>query len=90
LLFRLILTPFWVLFFRTLQRDPKGEGQMQRHLLLARRRCLLLSFFITLHHCIYERNVSPFFYMHDLTSSIDAGHLYVDQKFLANLFSNSP
>jgi hypothetical protein len=61
LLFPLVLTPFWALFFPILQRDPNAEGQMRMHLLLARRRRLLLSFFITLHHCIYERNVSPYF-----------------------------
>jgi hypothetical protein len=48
-----------------------------------------MEFFIVLHHCIYERKASPFFCIHDLTSSIDASHLYVEQKFHANLFSNS-
>jgi hypothetical protein len=33
---------------------------------------------------IYERKVSPFFCTHDLTSSIDAGRLYVEQKNLVN------
>jgi hypothetical protein len=28
--------------------------------------------------------------MQDLTSSIDARHLYVEQKFLVNSFSSSP
>jgi hypothetical protein len=61
LLFPLVLTPFWALFFPTLQQDLNGKGQMQRHLLLACRRHFLLSFFIILHHCIYECNISPFF-----------------------------
>jgi hypothetical protein len=86
-----VLTPFWVLFFPILQRGLNGEGQMQRHLLLTHRRCFLLSFFIIiLHHCIYERNVSPLFCIHDLTSSIDVGRLYVDQKFLVNCSSSLP
>jgi hypothetical protein len=42
------------------------------------------EFLITLQHCIYERRVSSLFYMHDLTSSSDAGRLYVERKFLAN------
>jgi hypothetical protein len=86
----LVLTPFWVLFFPILQRGLNGEGQMQRYLLLAHRRCFLLSFFIILHRCIYERNVSPLFCIQDLTSSIDVGRLYVDRKFLVNCSSSSP
>jgi hypothetical protein len=43
-----------------------------------------------LHRCMYERRVSPFLCMQDLTSSSDAGRLYVEQKFLANWFSSSP
>jgi hypothetical protein len=39
---------------------------------------------------MYERNASPFLCMQDLTSSIDAGRLYVDRKFIINWFSNSP
>jgi hypothetical protein len=39
---------------------------------------------------MYERNASLFLCMQDLTSSIDAGRLYVDRKFLINWFSNSP
>jgi hypothetical protein len=42
------------------------------------------EFFIILHHCIYEHNALPFLFIQDLTSSIDAGHLYVDRKFLVN------
>jgi hypothetical protein len=42
----LVLTPFWVLFFPILQRDPNSEGQMQRHLLLAHRRRFLLNFLL--------------------------------------------
>jgi hypothetical protein len=80
----LVLTLFWVLFFPILQRDPNSEGQKQRHLLLAHRRRFLLSFFIILHRCIYECNILALFYIQDLTSSIDAGRLYVDQKFLVN------
>jgi hypothetical protein len=60
LLFPLVLTPFWALFLPTLQRNPNGGGQMQRHLLLAHRRCFLLSFFIILHRCIYERPFSAY------------------------------
>jgi hypothetical protein len=41
-------------------------------------------FFIVLHRCIYERKDSPFFCIQDLTSSIDAGRLYVEQKFCVN------
>jgi hypothetical protein len=90
LLFPLVLTLFWALFFLTLQLDLNGEGQMQRHLLLARRRRLPLSFIIILHCCIYERSVSLFFCIQDLTSSIDASRLYVDRKFLVNWFSSLP
>jgi hypothetical protein len=32
----------------------------------------------------HERRVSSFLYMHDLTSSSDAGRLYVERKFLVN------
>jgi hypothetical protein len=39
---------------------------------------------------MYEHNASPFLYIQDLTSSIDAGCLYVEPKFLVNWFSNSP
>jgi hypothetical protein len=46
LLFPLVLTPFWALFFLVLQQDPNGEDQMQRHLLLARRRHLLSRFLL--------------------------------------------
>jgi hypothetical protein len=46
LLFPLVLTPFWALFFLVLQQDLNGEDQMQRHLLLARRRHLLPSFLL--------------------------------------------
>jgi hypothetical protein len=84
LLFPFILTPFWALFSLILPRDPNGKGQMQKHLLLAHRRRLLWSFFIVLHRCIYERKASPFFCIQDLTSSIDAGRLYVERKFCAN------
>jgi hypothetical protein len=42
------------------------------------------EFFITLHHYIEERSISPFLCTHALTSSSDAGRLYVEQKFLAN------
>jgi hypothetical protein len=83
LLFPLILTPVWALFSLIFPRDPNSEGQMQKHLLLAHQRCLLRSFFIVLHRCIYERKASPFFCIHDLTSSID-GRLYVERKFWAN------
>jgi hypothetical protein len=83
LLLPLALTLFWVLFFPILQRDLNGEGQMQRHLLLAHRRRFLL-FFIILHLCIYERNALPLLCIQDLTSSIDVGRLYVDWKFLVN------
>jgi hypothetical protein len=54
----LVLTPFRVLFSPILQRDPNGEGQMQRHLLLARRWCFLLIIIIIFHRCVYERNIS--------------------------------
>jgi hypothetical protein len=39
---------------------------------------------------MYERRVSLFLCMQDLTSSSDAGRLYVEQNFLANWFSSSP
>jgi hypothetical protein len=42
------------------------------------------EFSIILHRCMYERRVSSFLCMHDLTSSSDAGRLYVEQKFLVN------
>jgi hypothetical protein len=90
LLFLLTLTLFWALFSLILPRGTNSEGQPKKHLLLACRRRLLRSFFIILHHCIYERRVSPFLYIQDLTSSIDAGRLYVEWKFLANWFSSSP
>jgi hypothetical protein len=40
------LTLFCVLFSPILQRGPNGEGQTRKHLLLARRRRSLLSFFL--------------------------------------------
>jgi hypothetical protein len=43
-----------------------------------------VEFFIILHRWIYDRRVLPFLYMQDLTSSIDAGCLYVEQKILMN------
>jgi hypothetical protein len=49
-----------------------------------------VEFFIILHHCIYERRVSPFLCMQDLTSSSDVGRLYIEWKFLANWFSSLP
>jgi hypothetical protein len=64
---------------RSEQRRPA-----KKHLLPARQRRILWSFFIILHLCIYERRVSPFLCIQDLTSSIDAGCLYVERKFLAN------
>jgi hypothetical protein len=84
LLFLLILTLFWASFSLILPRGPNDEGQPKKHLMLARRRHLLQSFFIILHHCIYEHRVSPFFCIQDLTSSIDDGRLYVERKFLVN------
>jgi hypothetical protein len=44
----LIMTPFWALFSSILPRGPNGEGQPKKHLLPARRRRLLRSFFIIL------------------------------------------
>jgi hypothetical protein len=84
LLSLLILTLFWALFSLTLPRDPNSEGQPKKHLLPARQRRLLWSFFIILHRCMYEHRVSPFLCIQDLTSSIEAGRLYVERKFLAN------
>jgi hypothetical protein len=46
LLFPLILTPIWALFFLIFPQDPNSEGQMQKHLLLAHRRRLLRSFLL--------------------------------------------
>jgi hypothetical protein len=43
-----------------------------------------------LHRCMFEHRVSPLFYVQYLTSSRDAGHLYVEQKFLVNRLSSSP
>jgi hypothetical protein len=43
-----------------------------------------------LHHCMYERRVSPLLCVQDLTSSRDAGRLYVERKFLANRLSSYP
>jgi hypothetical protein len=90
LLSPLIPTLFWALFSLTLPRGPNGEGQLKKHLLPARRRHLLWSFFIMLHRYMYERRVSPLLCVQDLTSSRDVGHLYVKRKFLANRFSSSP
>jgi hypothetical protein len=78
LLLSLVLTLFLASFSLILPRDLNGEGHTQKNLLLARRRCLLRSFFIILHRCIYERKALPFFCIHDLTSSIDSGCLYVE------------
>jgi hypothetical protein len=39
---------------------------------------------------MYEHRVSSFLCMQDLTSSSDAGRLYVEQKFLMNWRSSSP
>jgi hypothetical protein len=80
----LILTPFWALFSLILPRGPNGEGQPKKHLLPAHRRRLLRSFFIILHHWTYDPRVSPSPCRQDLTSSIDAGRLYVERKFLVN------
>jgi hypothetical protein len=46
LLFPLVLTLFWVLFFPILQRGQNDKGQMQRDLLLARWRCFLQNFLL--------------------------------------------
>jgi hypothetical protein len=43
-----------------------------------------------LHRCMYERRVLPLLCVQDLTSSRDAGRLYVEQKFLMNRLSSSP
>jgi hypothetical protein len=48
------------------------------------------SFFIILNRCMYERRVSSFLCMQDLTSSSDAGRLYVEQNFCVNWLSTSP
>jgi hypothetical protein len=42
----LILTPFWALFSLILPRGPNSEGQLKKHLLLARWRHLLWSFLL--------------------------------------------
>jgi hypothetical protein len=86
----LVLTLSCALFSLTLPRDPNGKDQPKKHLLLARRRRLPQSFFIILHHCMYERRVSSFLCMQDLTSSSDVGRLYVKRKFLVNWLSSSP
>jgi hypothetical protein len=42
-----------------------------------------------LHLCMYDLSVSLRCYMQALTSSIDAGRLYVDLKLLVNCFVSS-
>jgi hypothetical protein len=39
---------------------------------------------------MYEHSVSPLFCTQAFTSSIDAGHVYVDRKLSVNCFSSSP
>jgi hypothetical protein len=39
---------------------------------------------------MYEHRVLPFLCMQDLTSSSDAGRLYVERKSLVNWFSSLP
>jgi hypothetical protein len=85
----LVPTLSWALFSLILPRDPNNKDQLKKHLLLARRRHLPHSFII-LHRCMYERRVSSFLCVHDLTSSSDAGRLYVERKFLVNWLSSSP
>jgi hypothetical protein len=48
------------------------------------------EFFITLQRCMYERSASQLFYTQAFTSSIDAGHVYVDRKLFVNCFSSLP
>jgi hypothetical protein len=87
----LALTLFWVLFFPILQRGPNDEGQTQKHLLLARRRRFLLSFLLLYSSVVCTNTTSRhFFIIQDLTSSIDADRIYVEQKFLVNWSSSSP
>jgi hypothetical protein len=86
----LALTPFWVLFSLILQRGPNGEGQMQKHLLLARRRRFLLSFLLYSSIVCTNATSCHFFIIQDLTSSIDSDHVYVERKFLVNWSSSSP
>jgi hypothetical protein len=47
------------------------------------------EFLIRLHLWMYARSVSSCCCTHALTSSIDAGRLYVDLKFLVNCFVRS-
>jgi hypothetical protein len=47
------------------------------------------EFLIRLHLWMYARSVLSRYYTHALTSSIDAGHLYVDLKLLINCFVRS-
>jgi hypothetical protein len=47
------------------------------------------EFLIRLHLWMYARSVSSRCYTHALTSSIDAGRLYVDLKLLVNCFVRS-
>jgi hypothetical protein len=42
-----------------------------------------------LQRCIYEHNASQLLCKQDLTSSIDTGRVYVDQKLLVNCFDSS-
>ena len=50
---------------------------------------LTAEFLIRLHLWMYARNVSSRCCMHALTSSIDAGRLYVDLKLPVNCFVRS-
>jgi hypothetical protein len=79
-----VLTPFWVLFFPILQRDPNGERPNAKVSTARSSTTFSAKFFIILHRCIYERNILPLLCIQDLTSFIDAGRLYVDRKFLVN------
>jgi hypothetical protein len=58
----LALTPFWVLFTPILQRGPNGEGQTQKHLLLARRRRFKLIFYYTPRLYVQMQDLAIFLY----------------------------
>jgi hypothetical protein len=61
LLFPLVLTPFWALFFPTLQRDQNGEGQMQRHILPAHRRHFSAEFLLLYSTVVYTNTTFAIF-----------------------------